>query len=180
MLVWPAMLIVFALAASPVLADTNLGKTGKVGQNSLNDAHNLAGAECDFVTGGTVMIDISVRQPNIWGRNTTSGTDTQRVGWRFIVLRKKDTSSTWKQVYQSQIYKAKTTDQHSAVLEPESFQPGWPTDPPGHSSKFQVQVKMYWYRSGAVEGTQTRRVDTYLETNQGPLKEVHFCDSTYS
>jgi hypothetical protein len=175
-----ATFVVLVLTAGSVFADTELGDTGKVGDHYLNDQSGYAGATCDYTPDGQVMTVISVRAPNIWARDKTTSRDRQRVGWRFIVRRRKDTSTKWTTLYTSSIAKARAYDNQTAFFETRGVQPSLPVEQPGHSSRYQVRVQMFWYRSdGSVAGSSLHRVDTYLETSGSSSTEFAYCPTTF-
>lgn len=164
-----ASLAALSIAASPVLGDTELGDHGKVGDHYLNDQAGFAGATCHYSDGDT-LTSIDINSPNVWARNTTAQRDHQKIGWQ-VIVRRRINSGTWKTIATFQPTTARAYDNASAFLQGTdvSFLPG---PPAGKTAKYQIQIKILWYRHGSVEGWSLHRVDRYLEDNGASTREL--------
>jgi len=158
----PLALAAFALlcvfGSQVVLADTELGDTGKVGVHSLTDTHSTPGARCHYNASGKLK-SIEVRPPNM---QAFAGRTNQVVGWRFTVERRVD-PGPWKTVYTS--VRQTTSVGGSGDAGGFTSMTAPITLPPNESGQheFRVLVKMFWYAKDdqTVNGTSRHRVDFY-------------------
>ena len=170
------MVVVLMLAASPVLADTELGHSGKVGRHHLVDTTSSPGVTCQYENSPSQpLTGIHVRAPVVRARNVTAHRDHQLVGWRYIILRVRgNTESTY---FKSPISKLTAYDDKRAPFEDGATDLMSPAQP---GDLFYVNVKMFWYRGGKTEGTALHEVDHYVEVvGATPPAPVGGCASGY-
>ena len=151
-------LIALTLSAGSVLADTELGHTGKVGSHMLIDTKPQVGAKCSY-SGGRIT-SIWVRGPLMYARDKTGGVDEQQVGWKFTVQRRGTSSKPWKPFLVSSVQTATATDFTPASVTNRSL----PIDPPAgdyFTTGYRVFVTLYWYTNGEVSGVAKHRIDWY-------------------
>jgi hypothetical protein len=155
-----------AISVSPALADTEIGHTGRVGRHKLRDKSAMDGTHTFYLTPGATcfydgvsqdLVDISVKAPKIWARNTTSARNSHTVGYQVIVKRLDD-SFNITTFYKSVIATATAYDDAFAVLADGDVETSFLPD-----SNYFVMIKMFWYRHDAVEGTAKHGVDYYNE-----------------
>lgn len=160
------------LAVSPVLADSDLKESWccglGIGQHHLVDSQSKPGVRCEKSHADAsnpkwwVMTNLSVRPPKVFGTR-----NTQRVGWRFIVLRQKAAYSgeaQWpvKVTYRSSIQRNIAQIETAAPFGWMSVPVDTPTD--GRSYNYWVRVKMFWYLpNGDVQGWSLHEADFYRE-----------------
>jgi hypothetical protein len=151
--------VALALAAGPVLADTELGHHGKVGAHSLNEAQDQV--TCDYDSSTANLESIKVAAPTIYARNRTAGEDLQMVGWRILVRRKVEPATSYTTVLKSAIFKTEASDITPAAFKEQTVSMAVPDN-----SSFRIFVKMFWYRpDNSIAGTARHRVDKYTEWN---------------
>jgi len=161
-LVWPAMLVVLALAASPALADTGAGHTGKVGTHSLLDTADKPGATCTYKDKNVhdvpfSLVSVRVRPPIVFARNVSSGVDQQKTGWRFSIERRVFSSAIWSPVFASGTQRASATDSSAASFTSMTGKPPLPTE----AADYRVKVTTLWFRNGTTEGSAADFVGFY-------------------
>jgi hypothetical protein len=175
-----AVLAALTLSAGPVMADTELGHTGKVGDHYLNDVSGYTGVICHYDEDNTHLTSFEVRQPNIWARNRTTHRDSQKVGWRILIKRQMYGSSAWKTFFKSSIKKATAYDDQSAYFPIRTLTPQMPHEPIGEPSHWMAVIKMYWFAAdGSVAGTARHRVDVYKLDNGSSTTEAPYCNSLF-
>jgi len=166
--------VALTLAAGPVLADTELGHVGLVGDHRVFDGTTnefFSGIVCFYdSTRGNRLHRLTVMAPDVYARNVTGAIDSQRVGWRVLVKRQRPGSTTLKPFYRSPTQRAIATDASPAEF-PRPGGPGVPPymsidldvpNEPGMGSQYFISIRMFWYRAGALEGTATHQLDYYL------------------
>jgi hypothetical protein len=151
------------LGLTTASADTPLGHHGTVGSHHLRDTAGSPGVECLYEhtnpnspTSGTLE-SIWVKAPVVYAVNATAGTDTQDVGWQFIVLRSSN-GTTWTEVLRTSVHFKSATDSSPAAFGKRG------TNFLGKGTNaYRVVVKTYWLNSntGAVQGDAKNRVDVY-------------------
>ena len=99
-----------------------------------------------------------VRPPVVFARDLTGGVDHQKTGWHFTVQRNTFTDAVWSPIVVSSTQKASASDGAAAQFSAMTVKVPLPTQP----ARYRVQVKMFWYRNGATEGTATHTVDFYF------------------
>lgn len=159
LLVATASVLALALSSGPVLAETDLGHTGRVGSHSINDIVSNP-VICHHQADYGRLAYIEVHTPTLYARDTGAGRQKQKVGWQMILLRRRPSHTAWKTFYKSEIVKARAWDDQSAFF-PTRFISGlmFPDD----SSQYALRAKMYWYKNGAVAGTALSQYDYYHE-----------------
>ena len=146
------------LVVSPAFADAELGHSGKVGQHSLNDFPSMV---CVYDANAHLK-SFEVTAPNVYARNTTSGRDHGKVGWRFIIKRRIDATTT--RLYRSPIWTATAYDDQKAAFVMKTAAPAIPNDGYSPGAEFTVIIKMFWYSSAGVRiGTATHAGESYVE-----------------
>jgi hypothetical protein len=153
-------LLVGIAAAS---ADTPLGHHGTVGSHHLRDTADSPGVHCQYESTNPnsptlgALESLWVRPPVVYAVNATGGTDTQDVGWQFIVLRSTNLT-TWTEVLRTSNHFKSATDSTPAAFGKRG------TNFLGHSgTSYRVVVKMWWLNNGngTVQGYAKNRVDFY-------------------
>jgi hypothetical protein len=155
-----AFAIISVLGSQPVLADTELGDTGKVGVHSLTDTHATPGAKCHYNASGRLKA-IEVRPPNM---EAAAQRTNQIVGWRVSVERRLDLGP-WKTVYTSirqttSVGGSGDAGGFSSMTAPITLPAN---EGVNGAHEFRVVVKMFWYAKDdqTVNGTSRHRVDFY-------------------
>lgn len=184
--------VALALVAGPVVADTEMGHTGLVGDHRVVDGttdETFSGIVCFYdSTRGNRLHRLTVMAPEIYARNVTAAVDSQRVGWRVIVKRLRPGATTLKPFYRSATQKAIATDSTPAEF-PRPSGPGAPPymtvnldvpNEPGTGSQYFVFIRMFWYRSGALEGTATHALDYYYWVIFPPGYDGYWDPSCYT
>lgn len=144
----------------PVLADTEKGHTGIVGTHSLPDSYASPGVRCDYDKESERLASFRVRSPIVFARNKTSSRDSRKVGWRFVIMRTAQNSTTQTTFYTSPIYKATAYDNQAAPFTAKTLNQMVAND----GSIYKVLIKMFWFkRDGSKEGTALHSVDYYVE-----------------
>ena len=161
-----AALVVVALAVSPVLAETEKGHHGLVGDHKLNESSDLR-VICGYDATGLIDV-LEIHPVSIWSRDTTAGRDKQKVGWQFIVQRQRPGQSRWRTFWTSSISKAPAWNDQTASFPTRQTNTLFPND----NSRYRVWSKMLWYRHGAVEGTAVHQYDYYQEHRDGPPAQL--------
>jgi hypothetical protein len=151
-------------AAPRVMADTEIGHSGKPGRHRLVDTAQKPGARCDYVTGDTraAPATVTVRAPVMYARNRGPGVDRQIVGWR-IRVQASDDFVTWSTVRDTGVSKTSAFDTVEAGYQPRTV--AVPTD-----QAVRVRVLMIWYKPGSrtkVSGRATHEVDHYYRYSDG-------------
>lgn len=157
-----ATLIVLAALPAGAAADTAINHIGNTGTHALVDTPEYPGATCTYTGAGLNLTSIRVRWPHVEGYNWTSGSDNQKVGWRFRILRSPNpTGGPYTTVYSSPIATAFTLDNKAAT---------WPSRTYGFGGNapvgyYTADVVMYWYHpnSGAQTGSSRHRANWYRE-----------------
>ena len=184
------------LVVGPVAADTEVGHTGFVCEHVLFNGPNdgpdetwFTGVACSYdSTRGNRLRSITVMAPEIYARDVTPALDSQRVGWRVIVKRKRPGSTTLVPFYRSASQKAIATDASPAVY-PRPSGPGTNAymsvnlDVPretGAGSQYFVFVRMFWYRAGNLEGAATHGLDNYYWVLYPPGYDGYWDPSCYT
>ena len=161
------------IGAGPVAADFEMGHKGKVGPHSVVDSADAASVRCNYKTVAEVdhpddwyvwrgkLTRLEVRPPRV-----RSVIGTQRVGWRFIVQRAVNPTSTfsdaWKTTYRSAVQTATATDTKRARFTPMYVPVDVPRASAERSYGYRVMVKMFWYRAdGSVQGTAKHLLSYY-------------------
>ena len=114
-----AALISMALTAMPTLADTEMGHTGLVGNHVVFDGtqDGFFGVVCHYRSNNhNKLNNIAVSAPDVYARDVTGSTDSQRVGWRIIVRRLRPGATVMKTFYRSEIWRATASDSTPAVF----------------------------------------------------------------
>jgi len=164
-------LLVVAATAS---ADTPLGHHGTVGSHHLRDSLGSPGVECFYEhtnpnsPTSSTLESMWVKPPVVYAINSTGGTDTQDVGWQFIVLRSNN-GTTWSEVLRTSAHFKSATDSTPAAFGKRG------TNFLGNSTySYRVVVKMYWLDPdfGSVQGDAKNRVDYY---KGGAFSGSSFC-----
>ena len=154
--------IVLALAATPVLAETELRREGRIGEYQLNDSSVSPAVTCVYDEDNGHLLGFHVNTPTIWARDKTGGEDTQKVGWKVIVKRLKDTASQWKTILKTTTIKADATDNVSAFFPRWEIFPTIPTEQIGRYSEYFIVTRAIWFRAdGTVAGYAQARYDNY-------------------
>jgi len=157
---------VLAISVSPALADTELGHNGRVGRHKLRDKPAMDGTHTFYLTPGATcfydgtsneLVDIVVKAPKIWARDTTAARNSQTVGYQ-VILKRADDSFNITTFYKSTIATATAFDDAFAELPDGDLETSYLPD-----SDYFVMIKMFWYRQGTVEGTAKHGVDYYNE-----------------
>src|SRR5215217_3555564 len=112
--------------ARTALADTEKGHVGLVGSHSLTDTSGSPGTICTYRANGRLET-FKVRPPNVLARNETPGVDQQKVGWRFIIQRKKSADASWVTYVKSSVVKAAAYDNLKAGFTARSVSPALPS-----------------------------------------------------
>jgi hypothetical protein len=152
-------LVLCASVVGATVADTRLSSSGRHGKSSLGDSSTSAGAMCSYTIGfGADINAITIEPPNVLARNRSSGADSQKVGWRFVVQRLPAGAADWTPYYLSPISKAMATDASPATFSPRGVAVVGSDD----ADDFRVLVKIFWYRAdGSRAGKVVRSVDYY-------------------
>ncbi len=151
--------VLLALVASPALADTESGHHGLVGTHSLRDTIDKPGVTCTYKPRNGIegvpfsLFTVRVRPPIVFGRSASS----QKTGWRFTLERKLHTGTTWSAVLLSGIQQAPATSLSAANFVAMTHKVPLPT----LAADYRVEVTMFWYHQGAIEGSATHLVDFY-------------------
>ena len=152
-----ALVTAALMAGGPVAADTPIGHTGHPGRHHLVDTMASAGVVCTYHPASQLLYKITVRPPLVYARNTTSGTDHQKVGWRYRIQAWDEGPGAWV-AYKAGPIKTATASDHV----PAAFTSMSGTEEySAFAGRFRVFVTMLWYRHGAVEARATSMVDYY-------------------
>src|SRR5829696_4560402 len=144
-------ILVLGIGAQPVLADTERGHTGTVGQHSLQDTTGSPGATCKYAT---IVADNDLKLRRIVVRpplmRAVEGRSAQTVGWKFTVqLRVQGIggATDWVIRYTSPEMTAVTDDAHNALFSDAAVRvrPGRRTA--GGMKQYRVVVTMLWHRA---------------------------------
>jgi hypothetical protein len=108
------------MAAPPALAGTVEIHSGAYGVHAAIDNTEYAGAKCQY---SLQQLDaITIRQPILFARDRTGGTDTQRVGWAFTIQYATDIGgTTWADYTNSPIVAHSATDKVNAHFKPRTW-----------------------------------------------------------
>ncbi len=161
------------LSVSPVLADTEVARTGDVGRFYVWEGVPWQnGVYCRYNMNKHNRLNyIGVSAPGVFARDITGGEDTQTVGWRVIVKRQKPGETALTTFYRSDTQQAVATDVTPTLFVPPAsgyergfngFRLSVPLEP-GEGSRYWIFVRIFWYRAdGTVEGSVTHRLDEYM------------------
>jgi len=158
-------LLMGAAPASAGLTPYWLGpETGNFGVHDLTDNGQYPGATCTY--NGVELSKISIRRPVVYAFNRTSHTDTQTVGYRYILEYNDGKFSTtaysdWPDAHLGKVIKATATDAANARWSAASY-----TFPNGVAAGHQVwriSIRMFWYYPTAtkIDGKALQVVENY-------------------
>lgn len=167
--------LALALGAGPVAADFEWGHSGNVGRHTLVDSMETASVRCNYKTVSETdepddwyvwrgkLTRLEVRPPKV-----RSILGKQLVGWRFIVQRALNPTSTfndpWQTTYRSAIQVATATDTRNARFTPMYVRLSVPPASEERIHAYRVLIKMFWYRAdGTTQGT-AKHLLSYYET----------------
>ena len=169
-----AAILALQAVAGTALADTEIYDIDKVGRHSLRDRYVdpktwTAGAICRYESSTTytpLMSRLTVRVPNVFAHDATSGTDTQVVGWRPRLEHRAPGAMSWTLVLAPTVQRATATDATRAAFSARVFTAAQiPND-----GTIRILVDMYWYGPGAtvsgggtITGRSRHRVDYYQQ-----------------
>src|SRR4051812_45315825 len=180
------------LVVGPVAADTEMGHSGLVGEHVVFDGTSenfFSGVACFYDSARhNKLRSLTVMAPEIYARDVTAAVDSQRVGWRVIVKRKRPGSTALRPFYRSGTQKAVATDASRAEFPRPSGSGTEPymtvnLDVPwelGTGSQYFIFVRMFWYRAGHLEGTATHRIDNYYWVIYPPGYDGYWDASCYT
>jgi len=176
-------ILLTAVPAMAGLAPYWLGpESGHYGTHMLLDNGEYQGATCLYNSSHTLH-KINIRRPIVFAFNRTSHTDTEWVGWRYVIevnLGKVVTGNytDWTNVAVGPIHKAKATDQANALLKPTSYT--FPSAPP--LGAYRVSIQMFWYLPSqtALDGKALDVVMNYrvVDPALGTGYSEYYCDSS--
>lgn len=162
------------LTTSPALAGLPpywLGpESGHYGTHMLLDNGEYPGATCIYDS-GHFLHKIKVRAPIVFAFDRTHGTDSETVGWRYVIednSGKVNTSTynDWPNVAVGLTHKATATDQADAHWKGTTYT--FPSAPSSGTS-YRVSVQMFWFHpSRTLDGkaldvvVNYRTVDPFL------------------
>ena len=158
-----AAVVATFFAISPVMADTELARSGRIGVGSVREGNRDVTCNYEKTSGDLEFIDIA--GPTIYARNRTAGVDNQTVGSQLIVKRSKPGSPT--KTFKTSIVKMSSSDSTPAYFPSRTFT----VNSTPANATFIVIVKMLWYKADGttVAGWSKHRVDMY--TTQTPGNE---------
>lgn len=156
-------LIAVLVGATPVLADSERGHTGKVGPHRLVDTASKPGITCYYAASTELLTSIFIRAPKVRARDVTESRDRQKVGWRFRIQRVRGPEDV-KLIYRSPVMTARAYDNQPAPFQGVYHMPSYVSN---DSASYDVAVTMFWYRSGTVEGKAFHGFEYYQATIQG-------------
>ena len=176
------------LTASPTLAGLApywLGpESGHYGTHMLLDNSEYAGATCVYDS-SHALHKINIRRPIAFAFDRTSSTDTEWVGWRYVIEDNTGKVSTvayfdWPNVAVGPTHKAKATDQANAQWKPMTYT--FPSTPPvGYF--YRVSIQMFWYHPSqtAVDGKALDVVVNYhlADPSFGQGSTQYYCGSSF-
>jgi hypothetical protein len=159
------ILMAVLMAAQPVAATTVTSSSGSFGLATIRDSQSgKQGANCDYKThlshGAYPLKDISVRGPKMWAENTGSGTQHQKVAWRFRIQRDTNFDGSFGTLFTSSLVKATATDSTPAAFARRTWTPTSTVT----AGNYRVQVTLIWYKPGSstiVRGKQVVLYDWY-------------------
>jgi hypothetical protein len=159
------MLMGLLLAGQPAAASTPLSSTGSFGLAQLFDSlHGKQGANCDYKAhqshGAFPLKDISVRGPKIWAEDTGTGTQHQKVGWKFKIQRDTNFDGTFATIFTSTVVKGNATDTTPAAF----ARRFWIPTSTVKTGNYRVQFTLIWYKPGSstqIKGKQVLLIDYY-------------------
>lgn len=137
--------------ATPTVADTQLGSSGRTGPHALRDRASLAGATCSYI--GGVLDTIVVRAPRMRARDVSGARDHQSVRWS-IRVDYWDVNLFWATASAAGPWTATAWDDQAATFVKRSI-----PAPTGLGGEYRVVIVMRWLRNGHVEGRSTHLVD---------------------
>src|SRR3954454_13102908 len=144
------------VAVSPALADKVVRHFGTPGIGTINE--KLGDVVCLYDSQALSLLSIQVAGPNVFARDVTAQTDSQRIGWQLIVTRSGGGLVTATE--RSVIGKATATDKTSAQLSPFTYE--LHSQPPA-GEVFKVKIKLFWYKHNGrtIAGWALHRVDRF-------------------
>lgn len=168
-------IIASAFVAGPVAASYLWTETGRVGPYELTDSMSESSVRCNYLTVAVVdysgpehvwrgkLDRLEIRPPKVW-----SVRDSQTVGWRFLVQRAKNPTSTfndpWVTTYRSAIQTATANEMSAAAFTPMIIPVDVPRGTLERNHGYRVMIKMLWYRAdGTVQGS-SKHLLSYYET----------------
>jgi hypothetical protein len=155
-------LVAVLVGATPVLADSELGHTGKVGPHRLRDTASKPGVTCYYDASTELLTSLFIRAPMVRARDVSTSRDRQKVGWRYVIKRLEGPESV-ERFYRSPIMAARAYDDQAAPFQGVHHTLTIADD----SASYYVTVNMLWYRGGSVEGRAFHEFDHYQATIQG-------------
>jgi hypothetical protein len=139
-LVLGATLALTSVAVAPVLAGAVEIHTGAYGVHAAIDNTEYAGAKCQYAN--QQLDAITIRQPILFARDRTGGTDTQKVGWAFTIQYATDIGgTTWADYTNSPIVAHTATDKVNAHFKPRT----WHLTNVVYTNSWRVINQFYWY-----------------------------------
>ena len=155
------------MTAQPVAAGV-ASTSGSPGQYTVTDTQTNPGAHCFYPSASHANNDLSkikVSAPTMFAKNSTSGVDTQWVGWQFSIQHGTTVGSGpagWTTYYKSSIVKAVARDNQAASFTTRTWIAG------NHINRWwRVKVLMFWYKPGSktkISGQVNWIIDYYKIT----------------
>jgi hypothetical protein len=177
--------IAIVLTAAPAMAGLPpywLGpESGHYGTHMLLDNGEYQGATCVY-NSSHALHKINIRRPIVFAFNRTSHTDTEWVGWRYVIEDNTGkvnvgTYFDWTNVAVGPIHQAKATDQANAQWKPMSYT--FPSAPP--LGAYRVSIQMFWYHPSqtALDGKALDVVLNYrvVDPSLGAGSSEYDCNS---
>jgi hypothetical protein len=162
------------LAAQPASAAQVLSSTGSPGHYKFNDSMQTPGIQCYYGHVNAANQDlkkIDVHGPRLWARNSTSGRDTQTVGWRYIIQHSQAGGDPpWETYHTSALVKATTHDDVGYKFPTQTW-----IAPPDFNVQWRVKLALLWYTPGSsttVSGS-VRLLDEYAIITYPPNPDIH-------
>lgn len=156
------------VAVSPVVAATELGRSGVVGPHKVVDKQSYAGAACSYaqVAGrpnNLSLVQISVSSPHVWA---VSG--EQLVGWNFSVQRRNfglGFTGKWSTRYTSPRFTEWATETREADFTYASVNVTVPGRANAESYfEYRVIVKLFWFGdNGSITGSARKLLLWYFQ-----------------